>query len=505
MSVALADARLDAPTLTTVWHAYTWLWFMAGVVALYLVVRALGASRPIACVSSLFLYLSPRFFAEGHYNNKDVLLLSLVLLTLAVGARFLQEPTYPRALLLALFGAMATNTKIIGALAFGLIGLATLIRLIARRELTAKRVRAGLAAILLYAVFYAALTPALWADPLGYLRYLVQNATSFTRWTGVVVYGGQVYDPTRGLPLPRSYLPMMILCTTPLVYLAFAVIGQLRALPLIVKRDDRTALLIVLTLLWLVPVGYAVWKQPLFYNGWRHFYFLYAGVAALAGLGLQSAANALRGKPTLRIVGAALLTVCLLWVGGGIVYNHPHSYAYYNELIAPERAETDYELDYWDVSTVGAMKRLTALEDGALTLTATDEMSWFGVEHGYAVLPDDVRQRLTIVKDAPGARYLLANTTYARIYGVTIPAGYEPLFAIRSYGATLCTVYRAPEADAAFLVTPVEDAPPDAPLPTDAPATDALPVTLTIVPAQVTDAPDATDALSPTPTAGYNG
>ncbi|MCE5342607.1 MAG: phospholipid carrier-dependent glycosyltransferase, partial [Eubacteriales bacterium] len=250
--LTLAETAPDK--LTTLWRMYTWLWFMAGVYALYRLMRSLGLNRVLSCFTALMLYLSPRFFAEGHYNNKDVILLVLVLCTLASGARFLRRPTFPRALLFSLFGALATNTKIVGALAWGLVGLATLLQLIHRRKLTPKNIVIGLSAIGSFLVFYVLLTPALWADPAGFVGYMLSNATAFSRWTGVVYFNGIYYNPTRGLPMPRFYLPEMIALTIPIPFLVLAAIGQVRAIVLWRKKDVHRAMLAVVTALWLLPV-----------------------------------------------------------------------------------------------------------------------------------------------------------------------------------------------------------------------------------------------------------
>ena len=131
--------RGDPERVMVLWHLYTWCLFMVGVVSLYSLLRSLRAARTAACLGSLLLYLSPRFFAEGHYNNKDVVLLSFALFTLAAGARLIARPGMLRALAFSLAGAVAANTKVIGALPWGLAGVAMLLTLAARRELTAKK------------------------------------------------------------------------------------------------------------------------------------------------------------------------------------------------------------------------------------------------------------------------------------------------------------------------------------------------------------------------------
>lgn len=442
-AVPLLSLAANAPDLLLIrWHQYTWLWFMVGVISLYGLMRGFSLSRALACATAMFLYLSPRFFAEGHYNNKDVVLLSLVLLTLATGSRFLRDPTYPRAFWFSLAGALATNTKIVGLYAWGLVGLAMLIPHLVRKTMSAHRWRVGLAAIGYFIAFYTLLTPALWADPPGYFAYVLGNATGFSRWTGVVLFGGTLYDPTRGFPLPRRYLPTMVLLTTPLPFALLAAIGQTSTLLRCKQQDEPHPMRWVLTLLWIVPMLFVILARPLLYNGWRHFYFLYAGLSAMGGLGLQALEQRIGGRRILRVSGAIALVCVLVWQAVGIFLNHPYQYAYYNPLV--QNVQTTYELDYWDVSTVNAMRRLCDLQGAAeqpLLLGTRDEMSAFGVSHGYTALTAEQRRSLTLTED-PNAPYLLMNTTYTQIYGVPQPDGYHTLFTLESYGHTICTVYQ---------------------------------------------------------------
>lgn len=454
---ALLPSLLTQPDrLTVAWHTYTWLWFMLGVLAIYGFCRETGLSRPLSCMGMLLLYLCPRFFAEGHYNNKDMVLLTLVLLTLWLGVRFLKKPGFLRGALFSLAGAMATNTKIAGALVWGVMGLCAVALVTANRRWSLRMAGVAAATVLLYIGFYALLTPAIWTDPAGYLQYLVQNASDFTRWPGVVVFRGMVFEHSVN-PLPRYYLPWMITITLPLYVLPLAAAGQLWALRRVWRqraqalRDPVSLSLVAASLCWFVPLAFAMLTRPLVYNGWRHFYFVYAGIVVLAAHGIRAFMALGRrfggdyGMHRLFVIGLCLF---FLWTAGDIWRNHPYQYGYYNRL-AHNTAEADMELDYWDVSTLNAMKRLLTEERDEslpLLLGARDDMSWFGVEKGYEVLGAEERAALSIAEedDAP---YLFSNTTYARIYGVAPPEGYHELFTLDSYGLRLCTVY---EADAGW-------------------------------------------------------
>ncbi len=444
----LLAALEDKPdTLMTLWHSYTWLIFVLGAVSLYGLAANMGLSRPLSCLASLLYALCPRFFAEGHYNNKDMALLALTLFTLWMGIRLMKNPTWRRGLLFALAGAMAANTKIAGLFAWGLMGLGAVIYITARREWSKCTVLAAFAALAGFTLVYCALTPALLAiGPAEYIRYILKNATGFTRWTGVVIFRGARYEPAVSL-MPRSYLPYTMLTTLPFYVPVLCLIGQISALKRIAHRkplrDAKTITAAAASLLWLVPVAFAVLKPPVVYNGWRHFYFTFAGLALMMALGISSLRRfAAMHKKAVRIVISVLMFAVIGYQIVTISINHPYQYGYYNHL-ARQTAETDMELDYWDVSTVNAMRRLASCERDEslpLTLGSRDEMSWFGVNHGYEVLSANEKARLTVAYDE-NAPYLFENTTYALIYGTPEPEGYHTLFTIESYENTLCTVY----------------------------------------------------------------
>ena len=165
-----------------------------------------------SCAAVLLLYLCPRFFAEGHYNNKDVVLLCLFLLTFWQGARLLRKPTLSRGMLLSFFGAMAFNTKIVGIFAWGLMGLAMIVSLTARKKWNRSMVGLAVATILSFVGFYVLLTPALWSDPIGFFHWCMDNAVNFSRFGGEVLFrGARFWDINQETPLPWYYLPFMIL------------------------------------------------------------------------------------------------------------------------------------------------------------------------------------------------------------------------------------------------------------------------------------------------------
>lgn len=450
LAPALCLGENDPALLHWLWHAYGWGLLTLGLLALYLLLREMGLGAGPALAGAAMMFLSPRFFAEGHYNNKDMALLALVLWCFYLALRLWKKPVPLRALLFSLAGALAANTKIVGLLIWGMLSVAALVSVTARKQWSLRTGLAAGTALASFVLLYALLTPAMWKDPAAYLAYLLKNASGFSRWTGVVLFRGQLYDQAV-TPLPRSYLPLMMFYTLPLYFFPLCAAGQLAAArewlrrPGKCLREPEKLLLLCATLLWVLFMGYGFLRRPMIYNGWRHFYFLYAGFAVLAAWALDGLLRRLKGLNGVAIAG--ILALCMAADGVGILQNHPYQYAYYN-FLAPANAEETMELDYWDVSTVNALRLLMETErneDLPLTVSGADPMSQFGLETALSALTAEEKALLTVTNRQEDASYLWMNTTYGRIYSATVPRDWRVLLEIRSYGHTICTVYERME------------------------------------------------------------
>lgn len=433
------------------WLVYTWLWFMAGVWAVYGFSRETGMSRITSCMGTMVMYLCPRFFAEGHYNNKDMVLLSLVLLTLWLGVRFLKKPCILRGVLFSLVGAMAANMRVAGAVGWGLMGLCAIVLVTAQKRWNKRMAGTAAATAASFLAFYLLLTPAAWADLGGYFGYLLQNAAGFSRWTGVVVFRDVLFDQAVE-KLPRYYLLWMMVVTMPLFIFPLVGCGQIAAAVRVWQQkkkamEDPTSMaLIAATLCWMLPVAAAILINPTMYNGWRHFYFAYAGMALLAARGISAMIRFGRhygGDCGMHLVLAAGLILFFGWTARDMVNNHPYQHSYYN-LLGHRNAESAMELDYWELSTKSALEALLESEtrnpDLRLEVGALEEMSFLSLQNAYKAMEPEQAKRL-IIRERETAPYLLSNTTYARIYGTKMPKGYHVLFKLESYGVTICTVY----------------------------------------------------------------
>ena len=423
----------------TLWSVVTWLWFMLGVWSLYAMARQLGMSPLLSMLAALVLWLSPRFFADGHLNNKDVVVLSLMLATLWRGLCLLQKPCVGNALAFSLVGAMAVNTKIVAVVAWGLIVICLLLQTLLQKRW--KDLWLATAAAASFALCYAALTPAMWADPAGFLPYLLSNAAAFARWSGRIFFRGASFQIPEN-PLPVYYLAYMMLVTIPPYVFVLWLIGQLSVLcdffrkPVAFMQNPRSLLLAAATGCWVAGMGAFVVLRPLVYNGWRHFYFTFAGGVVLAGYGIHVLWNWCRKHRKLKTAVACVLALCFASTAVGMILNHPNQSSYYNVLASRQTMETDY----WNTSGTHALKRLMACEERNTELPLEVGCYFLDLQNArFKMTPEEKAQITTTVeRDAP---YLYYIENYVQVYDVPQPLGYHVLFQVESYGRLIGTMY----------------------------------------------------------------
>ena len=290
--------------------------------------------------------------------------------------------------------------------------------------------------------FYALLTPALWADPGAFARHAIDNAMNFQRWENYILFRGTVFDLTRQR-LPWYYLPYMIFATTPLWALLMIALGTLGAGRAAVKRlrkGDMDGLKLLLpVILWVLPLVFAVITRTHVYNGWRHFYFLYGPMLALAAWGAYALWRRLARRR--RAAFAGLLGLCMAFSAAGIATQHPYQYAYYQPLV--QLRGTDYnELDYWNVSVREALIKLLEAEEGELTIAPADAWAENGLAKALEALSDGQRARLRVCA-LDDARFVLVNPTYLCFSRAAEPPE-RARVALGSYGQCIMYIYEQP-------------------------------------------------------------
>lgn len=160
-----------------------------------------------------------------------------------------------------------------------------------------------------------------------------------------VLFGGEYIMSNE---VPWTYNPEYILITTPLIIIAGMIIGGL-LIPKIKQYFDWRLVAIILFAS-LFPLFYIVYKKSALYNGWRHSYFTYCGLAVFAALGFEMLFRMFKTKMA-HVTLYVVLFIGLLLPTVFIVKSFPMSYLYFNELVGGlDGAYGNYQIDYYAAS-----------------------------------------------------------------------------------------------------------------------------------------------------------
>lgn len=436
-----------------IWQIYNFLLAFWGICSLYLLGKELFHSERLAAFTTLLFFLTPRMFAENHYNNKDTVLLSLVFSMFYWCLRLMRETSAKSVILFALTGALAFNVKLLGAWVFGVLGLYALCYLIVNGRFNRRILGKTLGCIGLWLAFYILLTPASWSGIVAFFRYNIEYAVNYDLWNDYVLFDGQmIHKDYTGIP--RKYLPTMVLLTTPVLILLMTVAGFCMSTCEIIRSRfqkiwSEAGYVLCIVMIGVVPAGYAVIAATPLYNGWRHLYFIYASMIIAAGYAAAKISEFLqkRGKGRIgEVCGAIYLTVLAV----GILINYPNEHSYYNILAGDDVVE-QYELDYWDISVKQALDTILKQEDTEqiVRVGALNNPTRWGITDQLDYFPADKKEVFCVEEDWENSEYVIVNTTYAVMYSRDeynyVKDNYELVKEFSSYGNIICEVWRAVE------------------------------------------------------------
>ncbi len=433
---------ISSDSVSLIYHLYTYIISFTAVIAIFVLIKNMFKSSALALLCALMLFITPRFFGEMHYNNKDIVLLALVIDTCCLGILATKYCRPFHIFLFSLLAALTANTKIVGLYVYGVIGVFYLVYTsVYKKWGDGSRIKAMLASIAMFCAFYYLLTPAMWRDVAGFFDYCLFNAFHFSRWDDLVLFEGEALRPAAG-ELPGRYLITLICITTPLFILGLAVLGAGRFMFCLASRKHRknqTEILLttgMICLCTLLPLLIASISKSIVYNGWRHFYFSYFGILALAFYGLEL----LLGRWKKISTFAVILLIAANTVQ--MAANHPYQFAYFN-VLAGKDAGQRYETDYWGVSTRDALEFILedSTNDGATAISWGTDKTRLLLINAYNVLPMDEAMKVELVYDYSSADYIVVNSTSGIVCGTDIPEDFYLMHTIEAYGVPLTDIY----------------------------------------------------------------
>lgn len=317
-------------------------------------------------LGSMILYTTPRIFANSFYNNKDLIFLSFFIFCIYFLFSFLKKKNNKSLVLVSLSLAILTSVRVIGIYLLILLLIFLLIEIFEKKKNRSSFIDI-FKIIIFYSLFIYITWPLLWENPLDNFLYSFKNMINYP-WGGSVFYLGEYH---KGAYLPWHYLLVWIIASSPsgiififLISFAFIFFRFIKRLFKIEERNYYNSLWKSNNELFSY-LNFAIIFSPIFlvivnsstvYSGWRHVYFVYPSMILLVIYFFDLLSRLVFKLKYKKIINIILIFLLILNINALIKY-HPYQNVYFNKFFE-NNANKLFEIDYWGLSNVDALKKL---------------------------------------------------------------------------------------------------------------------------------------------------
>ena len=430
-------------------HYFNHLIFLISNFYFFLLVKERFNNWIYGIFGGLFLFLSPRIFAESFYNQKDILFLSLFTINLYYGIHFLKSPSLKNSILFSFTTALAIDIRIMGIIIVPIIIFLTYLKYLRNKNF---KIFTGIS---IYLILFPLLTilfwPYLWENPFTHFAQVFKILSSFPLG-GYNFYLGDYYETSN---LPWHYIFVWIGITTPVFYLVLFILGfsnyTLRLKKRISKIANNNSLNnfwrgeaelqdLIYYVLFIIPIFTVILLNSTLYNGWRHLYFVYPCflLISLKGLYLIDLYYLRKKNWQLKIFVALFLT----HIAFIMIKDHPHQNVYFN-FLAGKNIQTKFELDYWGLSNKQALEYI--LKNDSKNVIRIGSAGPISIENSKQILSSLEKNRISISKNLE-SDYIIDN--YINWYGAykkkrhEIPNNFKIYKEIFVSGKRIISIYK---------------------------------------------------------------
>lgn len=332
-------------------HIYCYFIYYIALICFYHLIKEILGSRKISISGVLMLYLFPSFFEAAFTNIKDLLFVSIFIMSLYLLVKITK---YRKGLLwyilFSLTSAVATSIRIIGIIIplsyVGYLVVEAICCWLYTSEVypvpLIKRQRRELAENLiwvvgLFIVFYGLSMPVILYDPIGFIRVVIKKALNYDVWNGKNLFNGQLLSWDE---MPIYYLPFFMAITIPVYVQLLFFVGVGKVIMDIIRKKGKESFInnryIWLAFeIFLVPFLFQVIMHIKIYGRWRHMYLLYPPFCIIASYGFQCICNYAKKKKNrfadIKIISGVMI-FCFAISIGRIITCHPYEDAMFNYI-----------------------------------------------------------------------------------------------------------------------------------------------------------------------------
>ena len=431
-------------------HFLNFLIFFISVYFFYLLAKKRFNSWIFGILASTFLIVSPRIFAESFYNNKDLIFLSLFIISLYTAINFLVNPSVKNTIYFTFSSALAIDVRIIGIFLPILIYAFYLIKISQYNNLKENSFKISLIFIFSNIFFIMIFWPYLWDDPINKFIFIINKLSNID----VGIYNYYLGNYINAKFLPWHYPFVWQIITIPILYILLFFIGFIKILSTFVYRlsqeEDDNRLNwwtekeelydLIFFFTYLIPLTIVFIFNSTLYDGWRHLYFIYPSFIMLSLSGLNFISIKLFSK--IKKFFFTIIFLTLLPTVFWMIKYHPYQYSYFN-IISEKKFNKLFEMDYWGLSNHDSLEYIAKNSNGVVKVS---KISTTDLMLSKKFLNKNIRNKINIVNISDEPDYIINNyrdwSGNTKDYKTLIPNNYNIFYESIIDGIPINTVYK---------------------------------------------------------------
>ena len=444
----------DSKTYFEIRHFFNFFIFFLSSIYFYKLLRNRFLNYNVSIVGLFFYILSPKIYGASFYNNKDIIFLSLLVVSIYYFFKAIDDLNYKNIIFISSILTISPTFRIIGIF-FPLMFLVLyLLTVIAKRNELVFFPKILLFSFL-YFLFLYIFWPYLWDAPIKNFISLFNVGEMLIKMK--IFFNGSYINSNF---LPSYYLITWIIISTPVIHLILFFSGLFFCLKRFLLRffnieknkisydlwrgkNEKKYLLILFSLI-LIPL-YLVYSQTIINNSWRHLYFLNIFLIYFVSFSLHIFFLKLRNSYK-KILLNTLIIISLIHVGSRMIAYHPYQSIYFNFFI-PQTLKSKFEVDYMGLTGVRFLREILALEKDNDKVIGVAVASFLPLHNSLDLLTEQEKQRIIVF----GNEYNKADYIYSNFISEVdknadkkyeIPNNFTHLYTFNIYGTSIYSVYK---------------------------------------------------------------